>query len=253
VRLRYGEVQPTTQHRPMAAAALAGAMHTARKGKTAPLREQRQGRLDRRRLARVGVGYVRVFIRKGAPAPDKVRVTILVDASSSMQGPIDYKAAERVSAARVAAQTCRDLADATDMLPWVTADVVAFTSHGDVDLYPLWKTGDPTSDIDSYYHIPMSGTEEGYALAFALDELRERLQGREQGLIIMVSDGGPAEPKHVAAVVQMCRDNHVPVVSVALNRSARQVEMYGRDNVVMYHDNVRVLAKDMARVIGRVI
>jgi len=237
----------------MAAAALASAIHTSRKGKAAPLREQRSGRLDRRRLARVGVGDTRVFVKKGAPCPDKVRVTILVDASSSMGGPIDYRAAERKSAAVVAAQTSRDLADATEMLPWVTADVVAFTTSGNVDLYPLWKSGDPTSDIDSYFSISMGGTEEGYAIAFALDEMLERLQSREQGLIIIVSDGGPSEPRHVNAVVQMCRANHVPVVSVALNASARQVEMYGRDNIVQYHDNVRVLAKGMAHVIGRVI
>ena len=159
-----------TLYRPMAAAALANAMHTSRKGKCAPLREQRSGRLDRGRLARVGVGDTRVFIKKGAPQPDKVRVTILVDASSSMTSPIDYRSYDRKAAATVAAQTSRDLADATEMLPWVTADVVAFTTSGNVDLYPLWKSGDPTSDIDSYYNISMGGTEEGWSSWYGLRE-----------------------------------------------------------------------------------
>jgi nitric oxide reductase activation protein len=237
----------------MAAAALAGAMSTARKGKTAPLREQRHGRIDRRRLAKVAVGDMRVFTRRAAPAPDKVRVTILVDASASMHGMLDYKADDRVACVTAAAQICRDLADATEMLPWVTADVVAFTAHGDVDLYPLWKSGEATSKVDDYFHIDMSGTEEGYAIAFAMDEMLEHIQQREQGLIVIVSDGGPAEPKHVKSVVEMCRQHRIPVVSVALTESAAQPAMYGRDNVVKYHDNTRILAKDMAKVIGRVI
>jgi hypothetical protein len=253
--------------RPTAHAALAQAITNSRKGRSAPLREQQSGKLDRRRLARVGVGDTRVFIRRGAPAPDKVRVTILVDASGSMNasnarrvynaelGRYEWPAdVDHRSLAQIAAQTCRDLAGATDLLPWVTADVVAFTTGGPgVILFPLWQTGEPTSDIDAYGKVPMAGTEEGYAIAFAQDELQEHLKGREQGLIIIISDGAPGEPKHVRSVVDSCAKNSIPVVSVALVDNAIQRAMYGRDNVVVFDSNVRKLARDMARVIGRVL
>lgn len=251
--MRYQHEVRHTAHRPMAAAALAGAITTSRKGKNAPLREQRSGRIDRRRLAKVATGDLRVFIRRGAPAPNAVRVTILVDASSSMYGPLNYAQRELGSRVDVAAQVVRDLADATEKLPWVTADVVAFTSSSEVDMYPLWKTGEDPRRIDSYYTINMGGTEEGYAIAFAMDEMLERIKANEQGLIVIVSDGGPAEPLHVKAVVKMCADHRIPVVSVALTDSAAQPLMYGLDNVVKFHANPRVIAKDMAKVIGRVI
>jgi uncharacterized protein with von Willebrand factor type A (vWA) domain len=226
-------------------------MTVARKGKGAPLREQRAGRVDRRSLAKVACGDIRVFTRNTAPAPNKVRVTILVDASGSMDSPDWDTGGEYLTT--IAAQTCRDLGGATEMLDWVTADVVAFTSHVDCDLYPLWKSGESLANIDHYFNISMSGTEEGYAIAFALDEMLERIQSREQGLIIIISDGAPSEPKHVKSVVAMAAQHHIPVVSVALTKSAVQDEMYGIDNVVKYNANTRVLARDMARVIGRVI
>ena len=180
----------TTQNIP-AAQALAGAMTSARRGKGMPTRDQRTGKLDRRRLARVGTGDLRIFSRRLDPAPQRIRATILIDASASMSGGDD----------RSAAQVCRNLADATELLPWVTADVMGFTTGGDgVVVFPVWQTGEPTKLIDDYSKIPMSGTEEGYAIAFALDEMKERITPNEQGLIIIISDGGPSEPDHVKAV-----------------------------------------------------
>jgi nitric oxide reductase activation protein len=239
-----------TTHYPMAAQALAGALTSARRGRGMPTRDQRAGKLDRRRLSRVGVGDLRIFQRRLDPAPQRIRCTILVDASASMGGGYDS----------TAAQVCRNLADATEILPWVTADVVGFTTGGDgVVVFPVWETGEPTKNIDAYMRIPMSGTEEGYAIAFAFDELKEKLAPSEQGLIIIVSDGGPSEPAHVKSVVRMCWDEGIPVVSVALNSSAQQPLMYGHDNVIYYDNggwgqgNDRKLARDMARAMGRVL
>ena len=247
-----------TAHRPLAQMALAQALTSARRGKQAPLKDQREGRIDPRRLTRVATGDTRVFIKKGAPAPDKIRVTILVDASSSMGGGLyttDSTGGGRyTSYAQACAQIARDLAGATEMLPWVTADIVAFTTgRGDVVMFPLWKSGERTQDVDIYGSIPMGGTEEGYALAFAKDEMKDVLRGREQGLIIIISDGGPSEPRHVASVVKECKREGIPVVSVALVASANQPLMYGKENVVAFDGNVRTLARRMAQVIGRVI
>ena len=244
----------TTTNNRMAHQALAQAITNSRTGGNAPQRFQRHGRLDRRSLARVGVADSRVFIRKSAPAPDKVRVTILLDASASMKAPANGRYLyEFTSRAQLAAQVGRDLAGATELLPWVTADVVAFTTYQDVVLYPLWESGEDTATMDSYSNVRMAGTEEGYAIAYAYDELQERLQSREQGLIIIVSDGSPGERVHVKSVVDTCRKNGVPVVSVAITESAAQPVMYGKENVVKYDKNSLKLARDMAKVIGRVL
>ena len=183
-----------------------------------------------------------------------MRVSILIDASGSMQGatvrpgPPDANGRRTYvwvpSNASTCAQTARDLAMATDLLPWVKADVSAFTTgNGNVVVFPLWKIGDDTANIDAYGLIPMNGTEEGYAIAFAKDEMQERIAGREQGLIIIISDGAPSEPAHVKWVVEECRNVNIPVVSVALVDNAAQPAMYGRENVVKYDGNARVLAR----------
>jgi hypothetical protein len=158
------------------------------------------------------------------------------------------------SVAQACCQVARDLAGATEMLSWVTADISAFTTgRGDVVLFPLWKSGQDTGDIDAYGLIPMGGTEEGFAIAFAQDEMLEHLRGREQGVIIIISDGAPSEPVHVKSVVDACKANKIPVVSVSLVPSAYQPAMYGKDNVIQFDGNVRVLARRMAQVIGRVL
>ena len=237
---------------PSAAQALAGALSNSRKGKGMPTRMQRTGKLDRRSIARVGTGDLRIFKRSLDPMPQRLRVTILVDASASMGGGDDMSAA----------QVCRNLADATELLPWVTADVMGFTTGGPgVVVFPVWESGKPTKGVDDYLKIPMSGTEEGYAIAFALDEMREKIAPNEQGLIIIISDGGPSEPAHVQSCVRACWDEGIPVVSVALNDSASQPLMYGLDNIVYYDrggsnwgvGNDLKLARDMSRHMGRLL
>lgn len=247
-----------TAHRPDAEQALKSAIVTSRRSPGAALREQRSGRIDRRRLSRVALADNRVFVAKRAPRPMRVRVTILVDASSSMRGLPSYtEEARRVGlqTIAIAAQTCRDLAGATEMLDWVTASAMAFTTgQGGVIMAPLWQSGKPTEDIEKRLNrLHMGGTEEGYALASAGDDLRETRKPGEQALIIILSDGGPSEPAHVKWVVDRLADDDIPVVSVALTDSAEQPLMYGKSNVIKYTNNPRKLARDMAKVIGRVL
>lgn len=245
-----------TKHEPKAAEALQAAIVTARHGRGAPKREQQAGRIDRRRLHRVAVADNRVFTARTAPAPQKVRVTILVDASSSMTGYAsrdDYYSNTGKSLASLAAQTCRNLAEATEHLEWVTADAVAFTTgYGGVPMYNLWKSGEAPEQIGQRFNrIHMGGTEEGYALAFAADEMKEHLEAGEKALVIIISDGAPGEPAHVKWVVDEMRREDIAVVSVALVESAQQPKMYGKSNVIAYSASAKKLARDMAKAIGR--
>ena len=254
--MRHNSVR--TKRNVNAEQALSGAIVNARRSPGAPIREQQSGRIDRRRLSRVALADNRVFTAKRGARPSKVRVTILVDASSSMRGLPSWTAEAQklgISTINLAAQTCRNLAGATDQLDWVTANAVAFTTGGaGVLMGPLWKTGEDHEQIDKRLNvIRMGGTEEGYALAMAADDLKDTLQPGEQPLVIILSDGGPSEPAHVKWVVQRMKEDGIPTVSVALTQSAEQPLMYGKENVVTYNDNPRALAKAMARVIGRVL
>jgi hypothetical protein len=249
-----------------AAAALSAAINSARRtGRGEPVVAQRSGVLDRQRLSRVATGDRRVFTRPLAPGPQRVRVTILVDASSSMCDPIDSPVENPIGWAnsprryRVALQLMRDLADATTRLPWVRASMLGFTTaqtytSGDAcTIYPLWETGQPSTDVNAYASIPMNGTEEGYALAIAGDLLKESLRKDEQPLIIIISDGSPSERRHVTSVVQTLKAQGIPVCSVALTKSAAQQVMYGTDNVVQWTGSSRALARGIAAFIGRVL
>ena len=252
-----------TQRNGAAAHALASAITSSRTSPAAPLAGQVSGRLDHKRISRIGTGDLRLFSRPDAPTPDKVRLTILLDASRSMNWLIDVpNGHDSATRADIAAQTTRDLAEATDLLPWVHADAIAFTSlahnagsnvGGSMGMFPLWESGQDTGDIDAYGTIPMYGTEEGYALAYAGDELIEARKQGEQCLIVLVGDGEPDEARHVRSVVKTLARRGVPVVSVALTEAAAQPAMYGADNVIRYRHEPRALARAMAGVIGRVI
>lgn len=259
----------TTNDDHVAAKALADAITTSRQGIGAPEQGMYAGRLDTRRLARLAVKQTNVFTRPVGARPNRVRVTILIDASISMKKPtritkdaFGFETVDRNSPTRyqVAAQVARDLANATDLLDWVTCDMLAFTTgvseargSGAAVVFPIWETGEATTEVDTLGEVPMMYTEEGYALAMAHDEMRERLQGDEQGLVIIISDGAPGEGQHVTSVVREMADDNIPVVSIAVVKSAHQPMMYGADNVVDYNGSTVAMGYDMAKVIGGVL
>lgn len=258
-----------TKRDDVAAKALADAITTSRQGIGAPEVGMYAGRLDTRRLARLACKQTNVFTRPVGARPNRVNVTILVDCSISMKaytkrnerwGGWDKSSPTRLMAA---SQVCRDLVEATDMLDWVTADVLAFTTgvssqsktHNQnvTALFPIWETGEETTEVDMLGRVPMGYTEEGYAIATAADEMVERMRPDEQGLVIILSDGAPSEKQHVKSVVEDCARNHIPVVSVAIVPSAAQPMMYGGENVIEYNGSSIALGYDMASVIGGVL
>lgn len=253
----------TTKSDPMAAKALADAIVTSRQGIGAPQTGRYSGTLDRRRLSRFATGQTNIFMKPQAPRPNRIRTIILVDASVSMRVNIrDNGSGYRyggTSRYQAAATVARHLADATDMLPNVTASMFAYTTgstvrSGDaVTMFPIWETGEPTTEVDTLSHVPMGYTEEGYALAVAHDLMNEARSNDEQPLVIIISDGAPGERDHVKQVVDDMAADGIPTVSVALVPSASQPMMYGHDNVVEFNGSVIALGYDMAQAIGGVI
>lgn len=251
------------QRRPDAERALAAAMNSARRGPGFPERGNRSGRIDRSALARVASGNTRVFIKPNASAPQKVRVSVLIDASGSMSTTVDDAGEYSETGASYierAAQAARDLAGAIDSLPWATGSVAchttAYSNGRNVPVFiPLWKSGEPTANIADVLTVDLDGNEDGYAVAFACDDLLEALRRDEKGLLIVISDGAPAYANgegHTRSVVDHYRKRGLRIVSVSISAALRaetQHEMYGTD-VVEYNPSPTAFARSLARVIG---
>lgn len=229
---------------PQRSAALAAVINSSRKGTGAPERFCRTGRIDRTRLHRVSQGDVRVFQRRTAVAPQNVRAYLLLDASSSMATNGNYIKAMRAGT---------DLAGALEAIPWAQGKVYAHTEdeHGPF-VVPLWKSGEPTSQVADYVNIPRTGTPEGFALAFVCDDLLADLRPSEKGLVMVCADGGPNDPSQVKEVADYYRRKGLRIVSISLAEAlsaSYQRMMYGTD-VVPYHQDASVFARDLAKVIG---
>lgn len=223
-------------------AALAAVISSSRKGQGAPERLCRSGRVDRSRLHRVSQGDTRVFIRRTAAAPQRVRAYVLLDASSSMAG----RAFEAIRAGT-------DLAGALEAIPWAQGKVYAHTEDmvGPF-VVPLWKSGEDTAKVADYLNIPMTGTPEGFALAFVCDDLLEDLRPSEKGVVIVCADGGPNDMAQVKSVVDYYRRKGLRIVSISIAAALRETTqrmMYGTD-VVPYDANASVFARNLGKVIG---
>lgn len=240
---------------PLAAKALAAAITSTRGAAGAPLREQRSGRLDRTKVARLALKDTRVFVRPAASAPKRLRVAILLDASGSMEGA---KALRCV-------QMARDLAEATEMLPNVTAEIWAHTTvkddqHNSAHMSFLWQSGEPTEWVDRYHLIDMGGNLDGFAVLYVKDELAERIQPGEQGMVIVVSDGAPTYQSlgqpfdHFRQIRDAFKRLGWPLISVSVASQLRmetQIGLYGQGNVVEYDPNISITARAIAKAIGR--
>lgn len=227
-------------------AALAAVINSARRGPGMPERGQRSGRVDRGRLARVATSDPRVFTRQSSPAPQKVRVHILIDSSGSMGGGPDSRRAK-------AAQVGRDLAGAFDRLPWATARIYGFAEAGSSFVTRIWETGESRSKVDRFLLSPSGGTPLGYCVAYVADDLLEERHPSEKGVVIVISDGSPSYDggiTHVRSVVDYYRQRGLRVVSVAMaSLGEAQQRMFGRD-ALAYEANMAIFARNMARVVG---
>ena len=277
----------TTLRRVAHARALMAAFTSSKTTAAAPTRGLRAGRIDRTRLARLGVGDYKVFTSPLNPKPQRLRVTVLIDGSGSMEaymnGTYTGSGPKRTE---VAQQVARDLAEAMTMLPrgtvmgkvyahgTATASPIPGRQQGQMSpslhssadnmeegtavLFPLWQQGEPTENVDRYSLVRYSGNIDHLALEYvALDLLDEVNPAREQALIIIISDGAPGDQSMVKMVVDDIRRKGVEVVSVSIapekELKEAQAKMYGAANVVQYNANVNVMAKEMAKVMGRML
>lgn len=261
----------TSVKRPDMARKLANIMTRQRHGQSQPEYGMRTGRVDRTRLAGVPAGRRRVFMQRGAPSPTKLRMVVLLDMSGSMRG----------TEMRNGIQMCRDLIEATMNIPSVTTEVWGQTT---ADLFPdddieaeavtliqgdyivlkeLWKKGTSFER----FHAAVNGTfmwgnEDGFALTVLEQEVLRTKAPDERLFFVVVSDGAPVyaerrfETTHVKGVVDRIRKHGAGIISVAIGeglRAATQAEMYGKDFVVAYDDDVNKLAQAIAKAVGKAL
>jgi len=245
----YGEFSYDwrTEDRPTAHAALAAVIMSARKGAGAPETHQRSGRVDRSRLSRVATGDSRVFVKNTNPAPQKVRVHIVIDASGSMGGGNGFDRRSN------AAQVGRDLAGALDRLPWATARVYGFAEDDINFVARIWQSGEKRDRIDDYLRMPSGGTPLGYCVAYVADDLLDEKMPNEKGVVIVISDGNGSYSggnQHTKGVVDYYRKQGLRVVSVAMaSLGEAQRQMFGSD-AIEYEPDMRKFARNLAKVIG---
>jgi hypothetical protein len=183
------------------------------------------------------------------PGPKRIRCIVLLDASGSMTlGRIgtEYRST-------VAAQIGMDLAGAFARMPNVKAAVYAHNENAGVTIHALWQSGEPTDYVGDYADLKFDENSDHMAIRYCTDDLLEARQQGEALVLVVVSDGKPADPREVKAAVEDSRKRGVAVVSVAIAPEANeaQVLMYGHDDIVRYEPNPIGLARKIAQAIGR--
>jgi hypothetical protein len=242
----------TPRIRPDVARVLASAITSERTGAPVLDTGHRSGTLDRTRLARLGTGDLRVFKSPSAPGPQRIRVAVVLDGSSSMLAQLPNGQSRSTATAQIGV----DLAGAFDSLPFIDAALYVHNVNLSAPtVTTLWQKGEPVAYAADYARIHLDGNWDDYAIRFVTDDLIEARTGNERLLIVMVSDGRPSSTEDVARAVASAKRAGVGVLSVSVAPDLGiedQRRMYGA-NVVEFVPEPMTLARLIAQGIGRAL
>jgi hypothetical protein len=257
---------------------------------------QPEGRIDPRRAWRHEATDDRdIFRERHLPSPATVRVIVLVDASGSMsQADAHVEGREEpMSRNEASAVLAATMVEGLAFIPHVEIEVMQHsfgktTSEGEemghsangvhtVHLRRAWEEGTPIQFMNKMPSWgPGGGNADGHALVALTDWLDQDLLPDEVPMIIVVSDGAPADfgknpdlrairaahPEMVpyldvadAALIDgvaYARQHGIKVLSVAI-AGGDQGQFYGKDAVVRFDGNWTTLAQDLAAKIGEVV
>ena len=260
---------------------------------------QPEGRIDGRRAWRQDAVDDRdIFRDRTLPSPSTVRVIVLQDASGSMQygrTSIPMHGAEpRVVSLSEASTVCAaTLVQGLAYIPNVEIEVLQHSfghtsAEGDevarhsrrspgvhtVHIRRAWDEGTPLQFMNVMPNWgPGGGNADGHAIVAITDWLENELQTDETPMIIVISDGAPADlgknPDYLAirkdhpegldgaeaALVDgiaYARQHGIKVLSVAIAGPV-QSKFYGKDAVVAFDGNWITLAQALAAKIGETV
>lgn len=252
----HGTGTKTPRIRPDVSRALASAITSARTGAPVLDTGHRSGSLDRTRLARLGTGDTRVFKSPAAPGPQRIRVAVVLDGSSSMLAQMAVGGGSLETRSTVTAQIGVDLAGAFDSLPFIDAALYVHNVNLSAPTVTLlWQKGEPVAYAADYARIHLDGNWDNFAIRFVADDLVEASKGNERLLIVMVSDGSPGDRDSVRQAVADAARQNVQVLSVSVAPDLGindQRYMYG-DHVVEFVPEPTALARLIAQGIGRAL
>ncbi|MFC1956245.1 vWA domain-containing protein [Chloroflexota bacterium] len=181
------------------------------------------GKLDGRRLYRVGVGKTTVFKLRDMPDNPSLAVVLLLDVSASMGSYL----------LDVNKTACIFSEALSPLYPKVWYEVVTYTASGlqsgsDVQLSRLASSKMKLSLKDVWMD---GGTPSGEAIASALLLLKGRTAHRK--VIIHFTDGRPKDERTVRQALGHCRKDKVDVIIISVE--VKQDDIYGEDKGVVIH------------------
>lgn len=214
-------------------------------------RNRRNGQLDTGSLWKLGVKDYNTFIKKGVPNDTDYAVSVLVDASGSMEEPVDRfgttKLTKAYEATAMIEEALRDL---------VPTRITFFTSlWGGTVVHSTVKDFDQKSkDTLSWKRIPAlenMGNRDGYSIMVATRELQKRKERKK--MLIVLSDGAPSDQGEVNRAVREARKEGILVVAIAFG-SKQEMErnkpvyegMYQKGIIMVQPDEIH---KHLSKVI----
>ena len=209
-------------------------------GKAKVLTEQTSGKLDKRKLARLGMPVVpgtdswRKVFRKRIPSKKlNTAISILVDGSGSMGGPTGSGLSKMQVAAGAAAATCKAL---TGPLR-IPTEVLGFSTGGGknimVPIKEFHEVVRPEEVAQRAMGLPMSGNSDGESMLWAAERLLKRKEKRK--VLLVLSDGCPADGtgRHnpgdmLTYAIGACRKKGIEVYGIGIQDKSVKT-FYGQD------------------------
>jgi len=196
-----------------------------------------RGKVDSRRLARVGAGDLNVFRRKQVLETPDMAVGLLLDVSGSMNAWM-----------HVVEQTAAVFAEGLIHKPGINFAAWAYT--GDYANVELTRLCDRKMGKLHLANVTQcGGTPSGAAIA-GVQVLMARMPERKK-LLLHFTDGSPDNAQHVHIAVKAAREAGIRVYAIGAGRMGSSLEsQYGHDNWECI-DRVDQLPRAMANIIKR--
>ena len=199
----------------------------------------RTGLIDEEELWRAGTGDPRVFERTTQPEENYASVTMLVDASGSMNGRGLIKAQELANVMMACLRTQRGCR--TRVRGHTTGQV------GDSQtsvIYRIWEPGDRDTRLGLLTTVPHGANFDGFAIDWCARELATTAEPNETKLLIVLSDGlpngnisangthyhygGEAAMRHMWGVGDYWAKQGVEIVQIAIDHNGIRPEDQAR-------------------------
>lgn len=278
-RARYvPSVQPLPDHFDVNKLVIATAVASIRKAFTlaktshdAWRSHKREGRLDVRRAPAASRGDHDIFKRQTGRSTTRVKCYVVIDASGSMHGvgtgviphPDNPKKKVKVTAAMAAAVFGATIARAIGTVPTVDLDIFQHSHGGSrggaLIMKHRWAKGTPVAVFNEAgtTGIGGGGNADGHALFAVVQRMQREIKRGERGIILMVSDGLPADYSHdgkgdagqaLIDAVAAGRKAGFEVIGVSID-GTDQSAYYGK-GLVTFRGDWTALGSELAQHIG---